>query len=216
MGTESLDCRAVEEGDLIEAYLRETLAPEEIEAFERHYLGCDRCAAELALTLEVRATLRSERAAKPIEGRSTERSAAVRASWAWRALTAAASLGFVALGLSVVLPRARVEPAPAGASATPTPVWRGAGVPLEVAASRAPDGAVVLSWAAVPAARTYVVRILAADATTLLEQETPATRLVLEPARLAAAKAPLRVRIKAMSPLGYAVAQSEPVAVPER
>jgi hypothetical protein len=207
-----LDCGAVEKGDLIEAYLREALAPEKAEEFERHYLGCDRCAADLALALEVRASLRGGRAVAT----GLAQRAATRSPWAAHALAAAAAVAFVALGISLVAPGRRVVPeAPGGSPATPTPVWRGASVPLEVTASRAADGSVLLAWTAVPDAQTYVVRVVGSDGTMLLERETRDTRLAVEPARIAGAKAPFRARVKALSPLGYAVGESVAVPFPE-
>ena len=37
-----LDCNSVEEQDLVSQYVGRKLNPEEAEAFEEHYFGCDR------------------------------------------------------------------------------------------------------------------------------------------------------------------------------
>src|SRR5262249_49421931 len=44
-----MDCRRVEEQDIIERYIAEKLSEQESEAFEQHYLGCKRCFGELRM-----------------------------------------------------------------------------------------------------------------------------------------------------------------------
>ena len=52
-----LDCVFVEENDFVSRYVAEKLSPEEAEAFEQHYFGCERCWGEVRQATEVRATL---------------------------------------------------------------------------------------------------------------------------------------------------------------
>jgi hypothetical protein len=44
-----MDCRRVEDEDIIERYLAEKLSERESEAFEQHYLGCKQCFGELRM-----------------------------------------------------------------------------------------------------------------------------------------------------------------------
>ena len=53
-----------------------------------------------------------------------------------------------------------------------------------------------------------------ADGTMAFESETAETRLVLGSSRLSGAKAPLRGRVKALGPAGYAVGESNSVPLP--
>src|SRR5207244_1830986 len=55
-----LDCNSVEEQDLVSQYVGRKLSPEEAEAFEEHYFGCDRCWAEVQGATELRAALANE------------------------------------------------------------------------------------------------------------------------------------------------------------
>src|SRR5438094_444450 len=88
-GSASVDCRAIEENDTVVAYVAGRLEEAEAEAFERHVMECDRCAAELSQTVGLRAALRpaqSERPQRP-------------ARWSGLAIAAAVALVAVGLGL---------------------------------------------------------------------------------------------------------------------
>src|SRR5207253_2619172 len=50
-----LDCAAVEEQDLIPLYVAGRLEPQQAEAFERHYFGCERCWEDLQTATAVKA-----------------------------------------------------------------------------------------------------------------------------------------------------------------
>ena len=195
------DCGTVEEDDVVLAYLAGRLSGGDVETFERHYLGCDRCAAELERAVELRAALRAP---------STD---VGRAWWRSRALAVAASIAFVAVGLAFMAPRLWHSVAPVGTAEGP---WRGGAQDLAVTALLSPGGGITLSWAPHPDAQSYTVRVLAGDGTTVLDRETTEAKMAIEAAELAGASVPLRVRVKAMSALGYAVGQSEAVEVRER
>ena len=45
-----VDCDTVQRDDMIDRYILRQLSPEEQEAFEEHYFGCDRCFRELQQT----------------------------------------------------------------------------------------------------------------------------------------------------------------------
>jgi CHAT domain-containing protein len=68
-----LDCNSVEEQDLVSQYVGRKLSPEEAEAFEEHYFGCDRCWAEVQRATELRAALAEKKAtdaaASPVQAR---------------------------------------------------------------------------------------------------------------------------------------------------
>jgi CHAT domain-containing protein len=65
MPATAIDCRRVEEEDLIGRYLRDELPPAEAEAFEMHYFECDRCWPLVQAATGVRAVARADRAASP-------------------------------------------------------------------------------------------------------------------------------------------------------
>jgi CHAT domain-containing protein len=93
-----LDCNSVEEQDLVSQYVGRKLSPEEAEAFEEHYFGCDRCWAEVQRATELRAALQKsasdakEMAPEPVPPR------VIRGPWRnWGLLAAAAAVAFVAV-----------------------------------------------------------------------------------------------------------------------
>lgn len=55
-----LDCKKVEDEEIIERYLTDQLSQEEVEAFEQHYLSCERCFSELQLRHAAAAELRNK------------------------------------------------------------------------------------------------------------------------------------------------------------
>ncbi|HSG82874.1 MAG TPA: zf-HC2 domain-containing protein, partial [Gemmatimonadota bacterium] len=54
---EQLNCEAIIDAGLIEQYLAGMLSEAEIEAFESHYLTCDRCQNELRLAATIKDAL---------------------------------------------------------------------------------------------------------------------------------------------------------------
>lgn len=80
---EELTCTSVAERNLIERYVTGTAAPDEVEAFENHFLQCARCQEDVRIAAAIRASL----AAVPAEQR---RGSGRRLIWV--ALAAAAGL----------------------------------------------------------------------------------------------------------------------------
>jgi tetratricopeptide (TPR) repeat protein len=85
-----LSCEEVAGRGFVERYSSGRLAPDEVEAFESHYLTCGRCQQEIRLGVAIRAALRKrESRAQPVRPRS-------------RVLPTAGSLA-IAAGLAAIL-----------------------------------------------------------------------------------------------------------------
>src|SRR5262249_13519101 len=101
-----LTCESVEEGDFVSRYVTDQLPEADAEAFERHYLGCDRCSAEIQAALEIRASLASPAASQKPSPEPAAR--VVRRPWTnWRLLGAAAAIGVLALSGALLISRQR-------------------------------------------------------------------------------------------------------------
>jgi CHAT domain-containing protein/tetratricopeptide (TPR) repeat protein len=97
------DCAAVEDQDLVSRYLARKLSPEEAEAFEEHYFGCDRCWAEVQRATELRAALEEKGAFAEMPGVAARSHRVIRGPWRiWVPLAAAAGIA-VAVGLGLFL-----------------------------------------------------------------------------------------------------------------
>jgi Tetratricopeptide repeat len=88
-----MDCQKVEDEDIIERYLSNRLSEPETEAFEKHYLECQRCFGEV----ELRHSAAIELKARPIHLRSPQ-SRWTFWSWQW-ALGSAAVAALVLVGV---------------------------------------------------------------------------------------------------------------------
>lgn len=64
-----LDCAAVDEGEFELRYVTGALSEDEADAFEAHYMGCDRCWSSLQRAIEIRAALITEESGR---GQSAE------------------------------------------------------------------------------------------------------------------------------------------------
>lgn len=73
-----MNCKEVEERDILEAYLLERLTEPEREEFEKHYFECGSCFAQLQTGLAVQAELRHQ---PPLPART--RGASWRQTWVW-------------------------------------------------------------------------------------------------------------------------------------
>jgi CHAT domain-containing protein len=92
----TLDHASIEEHDLVSRYIGQKLSPEEAEAFEEHYFGCDRCWEEVQAATEVRAALSGKVASQLEKGAGTpEQAPVIRGPWRNPALLAAAAAGAV-------------------------------------------------------------------------------------------------------------------------
>ncbi len=73
-----MDCKQIEEQEVLERYLLDQLNEEELEEFEQHYFECGACFSQLQTTLTVRSELRHHSPA-----RARVRVAFLRGTWAW-------------------------------------------------------------------------------------------------------------------------------------
>jgi Putative zinc-finger len=156
-----LTCADVEARDLDAGYLAGRLSPEEAAAYEAHYFGCDRCWATLRLASEARAAL------------AVGAPAVVHRRWRRRhiwGLASAATLLLVAGTVQFLSSRR-----PIGSEAA---VLRGPADSISVH-SAAAEGTLSASWASVPDADRYRVRLFDAQGEVLLERETADTALTI-------------------------------------
>lgn len=192
----SIDCRYVEESELANSYLAGKLSEGEAEAFERHYLACDRCRSELKTLSELRAAL-GKPPVVPMESRSNPHTS-------WWPLAAAATVAIAALGVWQLTRRA-------GETQT-APVMRGqADDSLKLKVGTDSQGTITISWSRHPAAQRYVVQVLRSDGMPVLKSETRDTSVRLERSALLQPTAgnSFSVRVRALGPTGAAVAESE-------
>jgi CHAT domain-containing protein len=113
-----LDCTRVEENDVVSRYVTRKLAPEEAEAFEEHYFGCDRCWSEVQRATELRAALGKSGAGVGETGRL------VRGPWrTWAPLAAAAGIA-LAVGLGIYVASHRGDAVESLARAASTARYR--------------------------------------------------------------------------------------------
>ena len=172
-----LNCDEITDRALIEGYVAGRLGEADTEAFESHYLTCERCQNELRLALAIREALPEVREAglhAPAESQVSVISRRSRARTA-AALAAAAVLA----GLLLVRPFKLDEES--------APVHRDEATGVEVAPSlRAPGGVVAevetFQWSQVPAADLYRLTVYDAEAAVVWEVETRDT-LIAPPDR---------------------------------
>ena len=164
--------------DVARRYVARAMQAAEADSFEAHYFECDRCFDAVEQALELRASLAP----------TTERRR--QSGWRrWGPLAAAASIGFVAIGLWVTT----------GPGPDPIPTLRGERQALAVTVEAAP-GSLTVSWPAVAGAETYAVELFTADGVLVHERETAerSLRLSLEPHEAARE---LLIRVRALDPL---------------
>lgn len=160
-----MTCELVDQNELDRRYLEGRLSDAEANAFEEHYLGCDRCWELVKGGAGIRAAL--------------HRGGAIQAGrprrW-WTPLAIAAGLGIVTFGTwRVVTPRD---------VATPDAI-RGAGDSLAVQSAFS-AGAWHAAWPADSAMAWYRVRLFAADGRLLFTREVTDTSLDISAASLSA------------------------------
>ncbi len=162
-----LNCEEITDRALIEGYVAGRLGEAETEAFESHYLTCERCQNELRLALGIREALPEVREAglhAPAEPEVSVISRRFKVGTA-AALAAAAVLA----GLLLVRPSKLDEES--------APAHREEATGVEVAPSlRAPAGVVAavekFQWSQVPAADLYRITVYEAEGAVVWEVET--------------------------------------------
>ena len=160
-----MTCELVDQNELDRRYLEGRLTEAEANAFEEHYLGCDRCWELIKGGAGVRAALHG--------GGATLASRPRR--W-WRPLAIAAGLGIVTFGTwQAVTSRDAAMP----------DAIRGAGDSLAVQSGFA-AGAWRTAWPANSAVAWYRVRLFAADGRLLFTREVTDTSLSISVTSLSA------------------------------
>lgn len=168
MTARTITCALVDDEDLDQRYLAGTLPPDEAEAFEAHYFGCERCWELVQHGLAVRAANAAPAAADVVV-------AVRRGGRRWWGLAAAAAVVLAAVGVARRF----------GSPERPDDVLRGRGGSLPARAVAGGDSLGV-SWARVPAAERYRVRLQTGDGGLLLERETAETSLAVAAGAIAA------------------------------
>ncbi|MEO7138027.1 MAG: hypothetical protein ABI037_09950 [Gemmatimonadales bacterium] len=168
MSANEVTCELVDERDLDTRYLSGRIIPEEAEAFEAHFFGCERCWGLVHQGLAVRSAFQPDASLAGSSSRpvSPQPSAARR----WWGLAAAAGIGAVAFGVWGVGSRSE--------DSKPEDVLRGDRAPfvLVPAADRA---ALTATWPGITDADVYRVRLYAAEGTLVAERELSDTTVAL-------------------------------------
>ena len=171
------NCHYGADSDIEARYLAGTLASDESDAFEEHYFSCDRCFLAVQRGTEILAALSlAESAPAPAapRGRKTR-----YAGWRfppWQPALVAAALVIAAIGVW------RAD-RPVGAlhgdgPSTTTDASRGRDQTLSLT-SHATDTVLLVTWSPPAAARSYRVRLFAADGSLLFERETTDTTMMI-------------------------------------
>ena len=172
MPVSALDCARVEEGEVELRYLNGTLADDEAEAFEAHYMGCEQCWASLERALELRAAIASvdlgvtaARGRRAVAGRSTLPPRVWTRRW-WPVAAAASIL--IVLAVGVQMRRTAGNRDRAGDAV------RGGTTTLRVRSVSGVD-TLVATWASVHGADRYHVRLFTGDGTLVIQQDVADT-----------------------------------------
>lgn len=172
-----MTCELVDQNELDRRYLEGRLTEAEANAFEEHYLGCDRCWELVRGGAGVRAALHGGGATLASRPRG----------W-WRPLAIAAGLGIVTFGAwQAVTSRDAAMP----------DAIRGAGDSLAVQSGFA-AGAWRTAWPANSAVARYRVRLFAADGRLLFTREVTDTSLDISVTSLSATdrRAPVYLEVE--------------------
>ena len=197
----TMDCRYVEESDLATSYLAGRLSEAEAEAFEQHFLGCDRCGKDVQTLSELRAAL-GKPAVMAIKGRSAPETK-------WRIVAAAAVVALMAVGFWQLVHRPTATPNP--------PVYRGSGETFVVRAESLPEGGIRLSWPSNPGADVYLVEILRSDGVSVWKREAAEPGVTLARAALPTLPpgASIAARVTALDPMRRVISTSELASIPQ-
>jgi hypothetical protein len=162
-----LNCDEITDRALIEGYVADRLGEAETEAFESHYLTCERCQNEVRLALAIREALPEVREAglhAPAESEVSVISRRLKVGAA-----AALAVAAVLAGL-LLIPPAQLDRESA-------PAQRDEATGVEVAPSLGPPVGLVVSvemfeWSQVPAADLYRITVYDAEGAVVWEAET--------------------------------------------
>jgi tetratricopeptide (TPR) repeat protein len=131
-----MDCQKVEDQEIIERYLAERLSEPELEAFEQHYIECQRCFGELKL----RHAAAIELARQPVPLRAAPRPRF--SSWQWGLASTVAAVAIL-IGILYLRPREETR--------VPVP---------QIAAIQQPDAALVDQLAVIGPVPPYIAGVI--------------------------------------------------------
>jgi len=195
-----MSCQDVEDKSLAPSYLAGELSTHDAEAFEQHYLGCDRCWSDVRTASELRAAL-----GKPAVVPAQEQAR----SSTWSLLAAAAVVAFAAVGVWQIT---RQSP-----TSTPSRVLRGGAMDqLSVTAAPLPGGKLELRWSAHDEAQMYRVEVLRSDGLPAWKRATRQTRMILDSKSLPPIPPgmSLLTRVDVLDAMGQVVARSAMTQLP--
>jgi hypothetical protein len=210
MNDHDVSCERVDERDLDTRYLAGLLTPEEAEAFEGHFFGCERCWELVQQGLGVRSAFQADAVLSAMPaGPVSARTRLHRRGW-W-GLAAAAGIAVVALGVWQLNDLS--EPG------SPEDVLRGGRTAFAVTPAMDRE-ALTATWPQVADADVYRVRLYAADGVLVLERETGDTSVSVpvDSVATAAQGAEMFWQVQALDPLRNSVAGSDltRAALPQR
>ena len=200
-----MDCDSVEQSDRVAQYLAGRLPASEAEAFEKHYLGCERCASALREAGEIRAAL-GKSVLVPSSGSAP--SASARPDWG-TLVAAAATVAIFVFGI-----RHLAEQPP---TVTDSAVLRsGETGSVTLTATAASAGEVLLEWSAPAGAQTYRIEIVRSDGLPIVQSDTARQGVILDLADLPPLPEGVSIlaRVEALDSLGQVVARSDRVPLP--
>lgn len=207
MPEKETSCPYGADSDVDARYLAGTLSPEESEAFEEHYFGCDRCFDAVKRGSEIRAAML--RPLSAVHDQTNPGATPIlktrRRFSPWQPALAAAAVVIVALGIRKMAapgPVAETAAPPASANAP-----RGAAPSFNLT-SHATSAVLVAAWSPPSAARSYRVRLLGADGTLVFERETADTSIMLSHDLVLGKTTPVYWEVQALDALRSVVATS--------
>ena len=199
-----MDCTQTDEIDLAALYLAGRLPSDEAEAFEAHYLGCERCSSALREAGAIRAAFD-----KPVLAPA---SPSPRATSGWRdvgtLLAAAATVATFFFGMRQAAEREPIVSDGVLRSATTES--------MDLAIGKQADGGVALIWPAQPRAHSYRIEIVRSDGVSVLRSETEERHVSLAVADLPPVPegVTLLAKVEALDAVGQVVAASESRPIP--
>ena len=171
MPEQPLNCPYGPDSDIDARYLAGTLSPEESEAFEEHYFGCDRCFAAVQRGNEIRAAMSAAADTGVVPLGSPRRRLSP-----WQPALVAAAVVVIAVGIRQASSRKTVP----DTIGDPVPIDASRGTAPQLALrSHATSTALAAAWSPLTSAHSYRVRLLGADGSLLFERETTDTVVVL-------------------------------------
>lgn len=200
MMAKEIGCELVAEKNLAGLYLAGKLAGSDAEAFEAHYISCERCWNEVQRGAEIRSAMSVPTVVRASSQRSRPD--------VWTPLAAAAVVAVLAIGLARF-------PQPSDSSAQSADRGTTAEA-FDLRASLVEPQEVVLEWRGIPQADTYVVKIFGSDGTPIMSNHTAGLRVSLDVRMLPPLKPGVSVlaAVQALDATGLAIARSEAVGLP--